>query len=79
MLSQFLSSFKKYFFKLCLKWLRFLVRLCVSGVLFQKVGPIHDKASWPVLVLQNGHFNFWELAHNWKLFLQRHQRLHSGN
>ena len=43
--SQFLSSFKKYFFKLCLKILKFLVRLNVSGVLFQKVGPIYDKAS----------------------------------
>ena len=39
-LLQFLSSFKKYFFKLCLKLLRFLVRLSVSEVLFQKVGPI---------------------------------------
>ena len=68
MLSQFLSSFKKYFFKLCLKLLRFLVRLSVSGVLFQKVGPIYDKASWPVLVLRNGHFNFWKLPLNLKLF-----------
>ena len=41
--------------------IKFLVRLSVSGVLFQKVGPIYDKASWPVLVLQNGHFNFWKL------------------
>ena len=38
--------------------IKFLVRLSVSGVLFQKVGPIYDKASWPVLVLRNGHFNF---------------------
>ena len=30
---------------------------CVQG-LFQKVVPIYDKASGPVLVLQNGHFNF---------------------
>ena len=52
------SSFKKYFFKLFLKVLRFLVRLCVAGVLFQKVGPIYDKASWSVLVLRNGHLNF---------------------
>ena len=55
---QILSSFKKYFFKLCLKVLKFLVHLSVSGVLFQNVGPIYDKASWPVLVLRNGHFNF---------------------
>ena len=52
-LSQFLNSFKKYFFKLCLKVLRFLVHLSVSRFLFQKVGPIYGKASWPVLVLQN--------------------------
>ena len=29
-------SFKKYFFKLCLKTLRFLVRLSVSGVFYSK-------------------------------------------
>ena len=45
LLPQFLSSFKRYFFKLCLKVIRFLVRLNVFGVLFQKVGPIYDKAS----------------------------------
>ena len=65
MLSQFLGSFKKYFFKLCLKVLRFLVRLSVSGVLFQKVGLIYAKASWSVLVLGNGHFDFWKLPLNW--------------
>ena len=49
MLSQFLGSFKKYFLKLYLKVLRFLIGLSVSGVLFQKVGPIYGKASWLVL------------------------------
>ena len=44
-LSQFLSSFKKYFLKLCLKVFTILVHLSVSGVLFQKVEPIYDKAS----------------------------------
>ena len=77
MLSQFLSSFKKYFFKLCLKVLRFLVRLSVSGVLFQKVGPIYGKASWLVLVLRNGHFDFWKLPLNLNYSLQWHQRLYS--
>ena len=60
-LLQFLSSFKKCFLKLSLKVLRFLVRLSVSGILFKKVGPIYEKATWPVLVLRNGHFNFWKL------------------
>ena len=44
LLSQFLYAFKKYFFKLCSQVLRFSVRLNLSGVLFQKVGPIYDKA-----------------------------------
>ena len=39
-LLEFLSLSKKHFFKLCLKVLRLLLRLSVSGVMFQKVGPI---------------------------------------
>ena len=65
---QLLSSFKNYFLKLRLNVLRFLVRLNVSGVLFQNVGPIYDKASWLVLVLWIRYFNFWELPLNWKFF-----------
>ena len=60
-LLKFLSSFENCFFKLCLKLLRLLVRfsflkLCLkllrllvrlsaSGVLFEKVETIYDKAS----------------------------------
>ena len=79
---QFLSSFKKYFFKLCLKVLRLLVHLTMSNVLFPNVWPIHDKAGWPVLVLWNGHLNFWKLPLNWKLFsivTSKNQRIHSDS
>ena len=63
----FLGSFKKCFFKLCLKVLRLSVHLSVSRVLFQKVGPMQDKANWLLLVLRKGHFNFWKLPLNWTL------------
>ena len=41
----------------------FNIRLSMFGVLFQKVGPIYDKANWPVLISLNGYFSF-----NSKLF-----------
>ena len=40
MLLELLGSFKKYFFKSILKELKMLLRLSVSGVLFQKAGPL---------------------------------------
>ena len=55
-------------FQIMFEGIKILVRLNVPRILFQKVGPIYDKAKWPVLVLQNGHFNFWKLPLNWKLF-----------
>ena len=39
-LLEFSVSLKKYFSELCLKILRTLVRLSVSGFLFQKAGPV---------------------------------------
>ena len=43
-LSSLYNPFKKHIFRILCDVLRLLVGLIVSGVLFQKVGPIHDKA-----------------------------------
>ena len=59
MLLELLGSFKKYFFKSILKVLRMLLRLSVSGVLFQKAGP---------LLMQNQFHTSYSIfqVYNWK-------------
>ena len=52
---------KKCFLRLCLKVFKLSVFFNVSGIWFQNVGPMKDKAFWPVFVFWKGYLSFKKL------------------
>ena len=54
---------KRCFLRLYLKVFKLSVFFNVSGIWFQKEGPIKDKAFWPVFVFWKGRLSFTKLFH----------------